>query len=189
MEGDGIAYEGHRFVARAQLAGKKYGDSFGVDVGVGDVLTEPPDVLEGSSLLSFVGLTRPTFRVYPRVTHVAEKVHAYTLPRERPNSRVKDLPDLALLATSGPFDSARLQSALDATFALRKTHVRPNALPRPPADWAKRYETMARDDDLPWATLDEVFLAARTFLDPILDGYTGSWDPNHARWNAIVPKP
>jgi hypothetical protein len=31
-------------------------------------------------------------RLYPRETHVAEKLHAYTLPRRRENSRVRDLP-------------------------------------------------------------------------------------------------
>jgi hypothetical protein len=36
------------------LAGRPYGGTFGVDIGVGDVLTEPPDLIEGSSLLSFV---------------------------------------------------------------------------------------------------------------------------------------
>jgi hypothetical protein len=29
-------------------------------------------------------------------THIAETLHAHTLPRERPNTRVKDLPDLVL---------------------------------------------------------------------------------------------
>jgi len=35
IEGDGIVYEGFRFVARAMLAGRPYGGAFGVDIGVG----------------------------------------------------------------------------------------------------------------------------------------------------------
>jgi hypothetical protein len=39
----------------------------------------------------------------------AEKLHAYTLPRQgRPNARVKDLVDLVLLSVSGTLDAARV---------------------------------------------------------------------------------
>jgi hypothetical protein len=137
LEGVGIVYEGFRFVARAMLAGRPYGGAFGVDIGVGDVLTEPPDLIEGSSLLSFVDMATPTLRLYPRGAHVAEKLHAYTLPRERPNSRVKDLPDLALLAGSGPFDGHGLRTAINATFGFRRTHDLPPSLPPPPAVWTR----------------------------------------------------
>lgn len=115
IEGDGVVYEGYRFVARATLAGRPYGDLFGVDVAFGDVLTEGPDVVDGSDVLNFIGAERPRFRIYPRVTHIAEKVHAYTLPRARENTRVKDLPDIALLATTGPFSARALRAALEAT--------------------------------------------------------------------------
>ncbi len=183
MEGDGIVYEGFRFVARAMLAGRPYGGAFGVDIGVGDVLTEPPDLIEGSSLLSFVGVATPTLRLYPRSAHVAEKLHAYTLPRERPNSRVKDLPDLALLAGSGPFDGPRLRAAIEATFVFRKTHDLPPSLPAPPAAWTERYAVMARDDGLPWTTLEQVYAAARALVDPLLAGHTGQWDHVAGRWS------
>jgi hypothetical protein len=55
-------------------------------------------VAEG--VLAFAGIAPPTLRLYPIETHIAEKLHAYTMPRARPNSRVKDLPDLGLLATA-----------------------------------------------------------------------------------------
>jgi hypothetical protein len=183
IEGDGIVYEGFRFVARAMLAGRPYGGAFGVDIGVGDVLTEPPDLIEGSSLLSFVGVATPTLRLYPRGAHVAEKLHAYTLPRERPNSRVKDLPDLALLAGSGPFDGPRLRAAIEATFGFRKTHDLPPSLPPPPAAWTERYAVMARDDGLPWTTLEQVYAAARALVDPLLAGHAGQWDHVAGRWS------
>jgi hypothetical protein len=96
MEGDGIIYEGRRFRAEALLGGERYGDPFGLDVAVGDALTGEVDVMEGSRLLGFIGVAPSRIRLYPRETHLAEKFHAYTLPRERENSRVKDLPDMAL---------------------------------------------------------------------------------------------
>jgi hypothetical protein len=61
-----------RFPAECRLAGKQYGQPFGVDITFGDPMFE---------------------------THTAEKPHAYTMPRARLHTRVKDLPDIALLAT------------------------------------------------------------------------------------------
>ncbi len=126
IEGDGMIYEGLRFRVQAMLAGKVYAGPFGLDVGFGDVLTEPPETIEGSDFLSFAGAPRARHRIYPRVVHIAEKLHAYTLPRPRENSRVKDLPDLALLAQIGPLEGVAVRKALDATFAFRKTHPLPS---------------------------------------------------------------
>jgi hypothetical protein len=133
VDGDGVVYDGRRYRAEARLAGRLYGVPFGVDAGFGDVLTVDPDIINGSSFLEFAGLPPSKFRVYPREAHVAEKLHAYTLPRKRENSRVKDLPDLALLAQSGAFEGARLRREIEQTFAFRETHPVPNALPSPPA--------------------------------------------------------
>jgi len=182
IEGDGVVYEGYRFVARATLAGKPYGDPFGVDVAFGDVLTEGPDLVEGSDVLSFTGAGRPRFQIYPRAAHIAEKVHAYTLPRPRENSRVKDLPDIALLATTGSFSAHALRAALEATFLLRGSHALPERLPPPPTSWVARYLTMATSDDLNWKTLDAVYEAAQKFVDPLLSGTAATWDPVTWRW-------
>jgi predicted nucleotidyltransferase component of viral defense system len=177
IEGEGIVYEGRRFRASARLAGKPYGEPFGVDAGFADRLVDAPEILAGSSFLAFAGVAAPQLRVYPRESHVAEKLHAYTLPRPRENSRVKDLPDLALLAQTGPFDGARLRAALDATFDFRNTHRLPSVMPAPPSAWGAPYARMAQTDTLPWLTLDVVTEAARVFLDPVLRGAAQSWDP------------
>lgn len=114
LDGDGLVYEGIRLRAQATLAGRIYGAPFGVDVAFGDVLTQPPQWVFGSSLLSFAGIEPPRFQIYPRETHLAEKLHAYTLPRPRENSRVKDLPDLSLLATTGTYEAMEVRTALEA---------------------------------------------------------------------------
>ena len=92
IEGEGIVYEGRRFRAAARLAGKPYGDPFGVDAGFADRLVDEPEILTGSSALEFAGVAASRYRVYPRESHIAEKLHAFTLPRSRENTRVKDLP-------------------------------------------------------------------------------------------------
>jgi hypothetical protein len=48
------------------------------------------DLLVADDVLGFAGISPPTLRVYPIETHIAEKLHAYTLPRKRPNSRITD---------------------------------------------------------------------------------------------------
>jgi hypothetical protein len=180
---DGMQYEGMRFRAECQLAGKPYGDPFGVDVAFGDPILGVPEIVVAKDVLGFAGITPPTLRIYPTETHVAEKLHAYTMPRVRPNSRVKDLPDLALLATEKAIDAARLRAALQQTFTFRKTHPVPVVLPPPPPAWETPYAAMAREDRLAWATLADVTMAVRAFLDPVLaPAPVATWDNKNWVW-------
>jgi predicted nucleotidyltransferase component of viral defense system len=185
IEGDGIVYEGRRYRAEARLAGRIYGDRFGVDAGFGDVLTTAVEVHQGTDFLAFADIAPTQYRVYPREAHVAEKLHAYTLPRKRENTRVKDLPDLALLATTGSFDAVALRGAIEATFAFRKTHAIPASLPEPPSSWTPIYANIAGRDELPWQDLEAVTAAARAFLNPVLAGESGTWDLDAWQW--MVP--
>lgn len=134
-----------------------------MDAAFGDVLTVPPEVIEGTDFFGFIGIARTRYRVYPREAHVAEKLHAYTLPRRRENTRAKDLPELALLAMTGPFRGATLRAAIEATFAFRRTHPVPAAFPAPPISWAPIYARIASRDELPWRDLDAAYAAARAF--------------------------
>ncbi len=128
--------------------------------------------------------------MYPVETHLAEKLHAYTMPRARPSSRVKDLPDIALIATAGPVEASRVKAAIEQTFAFRGTHDVPECLPAPPETWAAPYAAIAREDQLPWVTLEDAFEAARAFLDRALAGPGGAtWDPTALRWTEPAPTP
>lgn len=181
--GDAVKYDGRRFRAECKLAGKLYGQSFGVDVAFGDPIIGPPDVVVADDVLAFAGIAPPTLRLYPIETHIAEKLHAYTMPRPRPNSRVKDLPDLALLASVQVLGAKRLRAALEQTFTFRKTHALPSEVPAPAESWALPYAAMAREDGLRWTTLEEVTAAAKAFLDPVLAGGLGAtWTPKTWSW-------
>lgn len=183
IQTDGMKYEGVRFRAECTVAGKVYGRPFGVDVAFGDPILGEPEVMVAQNALGFAGITPPTLRVYPVETHLAEKLHAYTMPRSRPNSRVKDLPDIALIATAGPVEGSQVRAAIEQTFAFRGTHDVPDLLPAPPESWAAPYASIAREDQLRWVTLEEAFEAARAFLDPVLAGLGGAvWDPANWRW-------
>lgn len=163
IEAEGKKYDGLRFRTECRLAGKLYGQRFGVDIAFGDPMFGEADLLVADDVLGFAGISSPTMRVYPIETHIAEKLHAYTLPRKRPNSRIKDLPDLTLLAGSRAIDAARLRGALEQTFGFRATHAVPSALPDAPATWAPAYAALAREDQLSWATLADVSTAAEAF--------------------------
>lgn len=183
IQNDGMQYDGLRFRAECKLAGKLYGQPFGVDVAFGDPILGEPEVIVAEDVLAFAGIAPPTLRLYPIETHIAEKLHAYTMPRTRPNSRVKDLPDIALLATAQPIDAKRLRAALEQTFAFRKTHALPAAVPSPIEAWRTPYEAMAREDQLAWPTLDEVTKAAQAFLNPVLaGGLDATWEPETWTW-------
>ncbi|HEY5956818.1 MAG TPA: nucleotidyl transferase AbiEii/AbiGii toxin family protein [Polyangiaceae bacterium] len=183
IQNDGMQYDGLRFRAECRLAGKLYGQPFGVDVVFGDPIFGEPERIAGSDVLAFAGIEPPTLRVYPIETHIAEKFHAYTMPRQRPNSRVKDLPDLALLATARPLDAQRLRDAIEQTFTFRNTHSMPETVPSPLPSWTTPYAVMARDDQLQWATLDEVTQAVKAFLEPVLGSrLQATWEPLSWRW-------
>ncbi len=183
MEGDGLLYEGERYRVDANIATKPYA-TFGVDLAWGDVVTGDPPVNVGSDLLSFLGIEPLRVRCYPPTTHIAEKLHAYTLPRPHPNTRLKDLVDLALLGTSKGHTSIDLDAAIRATFRARDTHPVPSAVSNPPAAWTPRYATLRAEDDLGWVDLPALVAAVRAFLDPLLDGVEGTWDPASWSWSS-----
>jgi hypothetical protein len=183
IRNDGMQYDGLRFRAECRLAGKLYGQPFGVDVVFGDPIFGEPETVVAEDVLAFAGIAPPALRLYPIETHIAEKLHAYTMPRSRPNSRVKDLPDLALLATVRSLDAKRLRGALEQTFSFRKTHALPAAVPAPLPAWTTPYAAMAREDQLAWPTLDDVTRAAQAFLDPVLaGGLDATWAPDGWTW-------
>jgi hypothetical protein len=118
-----MVYEGQQYRVTCVFAGKPYGQPFGLDIAFADPIPGEPDVVTADDVLGFAGIEPPTLRLYPIETHIAEKLHPYTLPRKRPNSRVKDLPDIALLAGVREIDGEQLRRALEQTFGSRKTHA------------------------------------------------------------------
>lgn len=183
IQNAGMRYDGLRYHAEGKLAGKLYGQPFGVDVAFADPILGEPDVVVAEDVLAFAGVTPPSLNLYPVESHIAEKLHAYTMPRERENSRVKDLPDLALLAKIREIDGERLRRALDLTFTFRKTHAIPASLPEPPALWTEVYRRMAEEDGLEWPTLPQLILAVRVFLDPVLGNtQVARWSPSLWKW-------
>ncbi len=182
VTGDGVKYDGYRFKVKAAIAGKPY-VSFGLDVAYGDPIHGEPDLLEGSDFFEKYGIARVRVRTYPPTTHLAEKLHAYTLPRDRVNTRMKDLVDMPLI--SDVLDgrtAAELREAIAQTFAFRDSHPAPGLLPPAPREWLAPYDRLRAEEDLPWAELDALHAAAAAFLDPVLAGDNGTWSTTEHRW-------
>lgn len=180
---EGMLYEGQRYRVECRLAGKTYGQPFGLDVAFADPVIGEPDIIKANDVLGFAGIEPPTLRVYPLETHIAEKLHAYTLPRTRPNSRVKDLPDIALLASVREVGATRLMSAIEQTFSSRKVQPVPVAFPAPPTSWAAPYARMVTEDELRWKDLAALTLAVEAFMNPVLQGTASeTWKPTLWQW-------
>jgi hypothetical protein len=181
-----------RYHVRADLGGRRFED-FVVDVGFDMPPDWEPEVLIGPDLLSFAGIDPVAAPSLPLELQVAEKVHAYTRGYGVDgviSTRVKDIVDLTLVASTAEVDAAKLHRALRETFERRSGHDLPQALPRPPSDWEVPFRRLAREINL-MADLSKGHELAARLLNPILSGNvtTGRWDPARRVWFAEGPRP
>jgi predicted nucleotidyltransferase component of viral defense system len=170
----------------ARVAGFEF-VTFHLDLSSGDALVDPPDLLRGSDLLQFAGIAPVEFPVYPVGQHLAEKLHAYTLPRDQENTRVRDLVDLVIIAATEQVEADRLSRSLEATFAVRGTHPIPERFPEPPDSWARPFASLAAEAvNLPTTDLREGHALAARFWDPFLANRAAHqiWLPDRRRWSA-----
>lgn len=175
-----------RYHVIAEVDGRPF-EHITVDVGFGDPPALGFEVLRGPDLLSFADIPPAEVPALPLELHIAEKVHAYTraYAGRRTSSRVKDLVDLAAMASLFPFEAGRLGSALQATFGTRDTHSLPRTLPPPPSHWSAAYRRMATELGLD----PELYVGygqVRAFLGPILAKTlpdAGRWDPTRRIWS------
>jgi hypothetical protein len=144
---------GARFPVEVRLDYRIFA-KFHLDVGVGDVIVGEPDWINGEDYLSFAGIPPAKFRIIPIAQQFAEKIHSYTLPRARSNSRVKDLVDLVLILEQSPPGPLPVRSAVEATFQRRSTHPVPVVIPAPPTTWASSYTAMAAELNLTQTTVE-----------------------------------
>jgi Nucleotidyl transferase AbiEii toxin, Type IV TA system len=160
---------------------------FHIDLSRGDPLVGEPDTLEGSDLLAFADIPPVRFPVYPVSQHLAEKLHAYSLPRDQVNTRVKDLVDLVAIAAIDRVQAQLLTASIEATFSARGTHPIPDEFPDAPSSWRAPYTRLARESPTaPTTDLDAAVVQARAFWNPILkrDADGAVWDPGAREWRA-----
>ena len=108
-----------------------------VDIGAGDAVVPPPEVLDYPGLLD---LPRARLRAYRPETSIAEKTEAM-VRLALANSRMKDFFDIQRLADVRTFDGETMRLAVAATFARRAVEIpgkRPLALTSEFADDAQK---------------------------------------------------
>jgi hypothetical protein len=169
---DGAPGGGSRYPVEAGMDGRVFA-RFHVDIGIGDEVLEPVEVVEGRDWLGFGGIAPPSFPIISREQQFAEKLHAYSLPREdRVNTRTKDLIDMLLLIRHEKLDNQRLAAAIKATFTKRATHPVPQKLEQPPSGWEPVFQALARECDLD-VRLSAGFEVVQDFVGKILGRQTG----------------
>jgi hypothetical protein len=167
----------------ARVAGAEFA-RFHVDLSSGDAVVAAPETLTGSDLLAFAGLPPVRFPVYPVAQHLAEKLHAYTLPR------TKDLVDLVVIAASDAVAGDTLLAALRATFEARGTHPLPARLSPPDPSWRQPFRALASQSPLsPTTDLTEGYRLAALFWEPVLRGTVAGrhWDASRGAWHPEAP--
>jgi Nucleotidyl transferase AbiEii toxin, Type IV TA system len=163
---EGAPGGGSRYPVQARMNGRDFA-RFNVDIGIGDEVLEPLDVVTGEDWVGFAGVGPPCFPMISAEQHFAEKLHAYTLPRgERANTRTKDLIDMVLLIRGGKLDKAKTAAVVRATFAKRKTHAVPQELDAPPAAWEPVFDALAKECGLV-VKIEEGFAVVREFARTI----------------------
>ena len=154
-------YGGHRFPVEARLAGRMF-IRFNIDLAYGDVWLGSREFVATRDWLGFAGIRPPRIQIISREQQFAEKLHAYTLPRDRANSRVKDLVDLVLLIQMGGMGKERVCKAVKLTFQRRETHPVPKELPDPPELWQRPFNALAKSVGLA-LNLEEAISRVREF--------------------------
>jgi predicted nucleotidyltransferase component of viral defense system len=148
-------YGGARYPVSSFIDGKIF-VRFELDVGADAIVTRT-EAFQGTDWLSFCGIACPVFTMVSIEQQYAEKLHAYTLPRQGINTRAKDLIDMVLLARIKTFDLKTLKEALRLVFKVRNTHPLPQQVNPPPIEWKKPFEKLARECLLP-LTLEDAFI-------------------------------
>ena len=163
---------------------------FHVDLVIDRLMTGIPDVVSPLVSVDLPGVVSTTYRAYPVVDHVADKVCALLEVHERASglkegsTRFRDLVDLVVFAHTATVDATMLATALFSEVERRGLTV-PERIAAPAGrDWSSGYAGVARGVRvLPERDLSSALVTVGRFIDPILLRTVGGlWDPETLRW-------
>lgn len=182
---------GEQLSFNCSIGGKRF-NQVKVDVVVSDPPIGSVEVVEPLSAPRNGFISRLSYRLYPVVDQIADKLSATAArygTEERPSTRTKDLIDLALLIRTQELDSDELRLAINTGFYRRR--LEPMEQFQVPDGWERAYARLAAGvpaiQDLPGVN-DAVAVVAEC-LDPIMDGTArgtwtaaGGWVPTEEGW-------
>jgi len=142
---EAIPYGGSRFPVESHLDGRLF-ERFPMDVVISSMVLDPVEEITSHDWLEFAGIQTAPFRAISKEQQFAEKLHAYTLPRdEDENSRVKDMIDLLLLIRADNIEIDFLTAAIKKIFTYRDTHPVPSTLEAPPTNWESKFNKLSKE--------------------------------------------
>jgi Nucleotidyl transferase AbiEii toxin, Type IV TA system len=179
--------KGSRVHVRVTLGAKAFA-VFHIDVVVGTAMTGEPDEVAPLTPLHIDGLVRPSYRAFPLPDHMADKLCTILGTHIRGetvtgSSRIKDLMDIALIATTQQISGPALRAAILAGVAHRNLSF-PDAFAVPDeAVCGAATHSRRLMPPGPTPTFEEAVSLACALLNPVLKGpVSGHWDPAAATW-------
>jgi hypothetical protein len=163
ISSDEAGRPGWRFSVDARMANRTFA-KFRLDVVARTEEVSKIQRVRLPGVLAFAGFKTQEVDVVDPAQHFAEKLHALTRSYgDRPNSRVRDLPDLVLLIEEGLEPNEELLAVVTHVFSERATHDLPKELPDPPVFWADSYSTLASELEITAKTIEEAMALLRPF--------------------------
>ncbi|QTG74968.1 nucleotidyl transferase AbiEii/AbiGii toxin family protein [Trueperella pecoris] len=171
------------------VMGAKRMKPISIDLVIDEVPIDGVEVIAPADRIEIQGIPSCDYFVYPVENGLADKVCALIEEHDgRPSSRVKDLVDLAVYATTAHVNGAKLSKCL-----RRETAVRGIEYPEVfelPAVWgtsqARQFAKLWEGTGLPsWLKpIEAAYHLASSLLDPVLSAEADGlcWNPAALRW-------
>lgn len=156
-----------------------------VDLAVGAGITDGVAVVSSATALDIPRLINHTYRLYPVVDQIADKVCAtMSLYNERASSREKDLVDLVVFATTHAIEGTALGVAISTE--ARRRRMPPFTSFTVPETWGVGYSKLSKA--VPYCagyrTVDAASDLTSRLIDPALSGIAEGkmWSPVSRAW-------
>jgi hypothetical protein len=162
--------------------------TFHVDlVGPEVQMTGSPDQMPPLARLTMPDIEQASYRVYPLVDHIADKVAAILQtygPEQTVSTRYKDLVDLVAIVSKVSVEAGAQQAAFKSE-AIRRGLTLPKSFGVPDRVlWQSGYSAEATRSQLTVGlALDDALAIVGPFLNPLLNGSaSGTWEPSRGCW-------
>lgn len=169
--------------------------NFHVDIVIGHPLVGTPEIVPALVPIEVPGIPQATYRAYPLVDHIADKLCALIERHPRGNgvpeasTRYRDLADLVILAHTARVNAVELGMALTAEARRRDLQL-PSSLSTPTGPgWVAGYSRVTRElSIIAEHDLTTAMNTVSNFLNPVLRGEaSGNWSHETQAWSDSDP--
>lgn len=182
-------YRGGLSVKFVPIIGAKRMQRISIDLVVDEVPLEGAEFIAPADRIEIEGLQVCDYLVYPVENALADKLCALVEKHNgKASSRVKDLVDIAIYATTCSVDGGKLQKCIHREAAVRR--IAPVESFGVPEGWGasndRQFEKLCAKTGLPASlkTIDSAASLAGRLLDPATNAEAEGlrWNPSEFRW-------